>query len=95
MPACARCRFGTAEWAAPPTFAFVLGLGPDVAVASAAADAWAAEHVETGCTAFCTTCRRVCWLARRDSAQAALLEHTVLLRRVAAMRSHQRVPVVE
>lgn len=92
MPAaCARCLFGEAAWTGPPTYAFALGMGLDVAVARAAADAWAAANIETGATAFCGTCSRVCWLARRDCAQGALLEHTALLRSLASMRKHHDV----
>lgn len=95
MASCALCLFGAAAWAGPPTFAFVLGLGPDVGMQRAAADAWAAGHVETGATAFCAACRRVSWLARRDCAQEALLEHVLLRRRIAALHRHQAPSVDE
>jgi len=53
-----------------------------------AAEEWAATHVLAGATAYCQVCRRVCWLARSPSAQAALMQHTALLETLAATHSH-------
>lgn len=90
--ACARCRFGAAAtWDAPPTYAFMLGLGADVRAEAAAAEAWAATHVETSATAFCGACGQICWVSRRADAQAALLEHAVLLRGLRALRRQAAV----
>lgn len=89
-PVCARCHFGEDAWSGPPSYAFVLGMGTDVAARRAEADAWAATHIESCATAFCRACRRVCWLARRDCAQSALLEHTALLESSAALDEHRQ-----
>jgi len=81
---CARCRFAESVWRGAPTYAFVLHLGTDPAHSQRTADEWAATHVVAGATAYCPVCRRVCWLARSECAQAALVQHTVLLRTLAA-----------
>jgi len=88
---CARCRFGpatpaAAAWLMPPTYAFVLALGTDVQVEAAAAETWAAANAELSATAFCCACARVCWLARHEDAQTALLAHAALLHSVRALR---------
>lgn len=82
--ACARCRFDEGVWSAAPTYAFALHLGMDPAQTQRAADEWAASHVEAGATAYCSVCRRVCWLARSECAQSALIQHSVLMRTLAA-----------
>ena len=88
-PECARCRFAEDAWAHAPSYAFVVGMGTDVAACRVDADVWSATHIEPCVTAFCRTCRRVCWLARRKCAQAALLEHTALLASSAALDEHR------
>jgi hypothetical protein len=85
---CARCRFDESAWLAAPTYAFVLHLGMHPAHLERTASEWAASNVVAGATAYCAVCRRVCWLARSECAQAALLQHTVLLRTLAATRNH-------
>jgi len=86
---CARCIFGAGAWNAAPTYAFALYLGTDPQARQREAAAWAQEHVEACATAYCAACRQVCWLAREDGAQAALVQHTALLRVLAAERAHR------
>jgi len=85
---CARCRFDESVWHEAPTYAFVLHLGTDPAHSQRTANGWAATNVVAGATAYCAVCRQVCWLARSECAQSALLEHTVLLQTLAATHSY-------
>jgi hypothetical protein len=52
-------------------------MGTDVAAAAREAEARAAAEALLGVTAYCPLCRQICWLARRTSAQDALVHHTV------------------
>lgn len=85
---CARCRFDASAWEAAPTYAFATYLGLDLRQTQREADEWATTHLETGATAYCAACRRVCWLARSECAQQALQQHTALLRSLEATRRH-------